>query len=68
MILFYFLLFSLYLVIGRVIVLALVKRGYIGKYTFEFFCFTTYLFLPLTLFIIGVTVASDGIAKHFNLK
>jgi hypothetical protein len=60
------LLFGLYLTIGRVIVKGLNKAGYIDDWTLDFLIFVPYLLLPLTLFIIGVQVASEKLIKFFK--
>jgi hypothetical protein len=62
------LLFGLYLIIGRVIVITLVKKGHISKDVYDFCEFFTYVFLPLTLFILVITVVSDWIIKYFKIR
>lgn len=62
------LLFALYIVIGRVIVKALNKAGHIDNYTLEFMIFVPYLFLPITLFVVGINIATDWAFKLFNLN
>ena len=62
------LLFGLYLIIGRVIVMALNKRGHIDDETLEFLMFVTYLLLPITLFVVGVQIASDYLITFFKIK
>ena len=60
-------LFALYLIIGRVIVKGLNKMGHIDNFTLEFADFALSVFLPITLFVIGVRVVSDYLIKLFKL-
>ena len=60
------LLFALYLIIGRVIVKGLNKMGHIDNFTLKFADFALYVFLPITLFVIGVRVVSDYLIKLFK--
>jgi len=59
-------LFALYLIIGRVIVKGFNKMGYIDDFTLKFASFALYVFLPITLFVIGVRVVSDYLIKVFK--
>ena len=61
------LLFGLYLVVSRVIVTALNKHGFISDYTIKEFIFVPYLFLPITLFLIGIDIASTYLINLFHL-
>jgi hypothetical protein len=60
-------LLSLYLIIGRVIVKGLNKWGYISNAALYIFDFVLYVFLPITLLIICIRVASDYLIKLFKL-
>jgi hypothetical protein len=62
------LLFAIYLIIGKVIVMALNKYGYIDDFTLDFLMFMLYIFLPITLFVVGIQIVSDWILNILNLK
>lgn len=59
---------ALYLIIGRVIVKALNKYGYIDDFTLDFCDFALYVFLPITLFVIGIRETSNYLIKLFKLN
>ena len=67
-VLMWILLFGVYLIIGKVIVTALHVRGYISDMAIDFFICFLYVFLPLTLFVVGVSSISDWIIKILKIK
>ena len=59
---------TIYFIVGRVIVMALNKYGYIDDVVLDLCDLALYIFLPITLFVIGVREASNYLIKLFNLK
>ena len=67
MVLLIILLFTIYLLISRVVLVAVKKHGYISDWVLVELVFVPYLFLPITLFVVGFTIVSNWLLRLFKL-